>query len=90
MPDASGTTEKSTKNAHKKQDKREKFVRLAEKRTINAIKTIRVLRGLGNKSAYDYTDADVAKIVKALKKEIDDLESKMKGSSKKDEIEFKL
>ena len=86
MPDASGITKKTTKY----QDKREKFVRLAEKRTINAIKAIRVLRGLGNKSAYDYTDADVAKIVKALKKEVDDLEAKMKGSAKKDEIEFSL
>lgn len=90
MPDASGTAVKPTKTPAQKLDKREKFVRLAEKRTVNAIKTIRVLRGLGNKSAYDYTDADVAKIVKALKKEIDDLESKMKGSAKKDEIEFKL
>jgi len=90
MPEASTSTQKPSKSPTSKQQKREKFVRLAEKRTINAIKSIRVLGGLGNKSAYEYNDSDVSKILKVLKKEIDDLEMKLKGSAKKNEIEFKL
>lgn len=71
-------------------DKRLKFVELAQKRTVNAIKAIRVIGKLGNRSAYEYTDADVAKIVKALNSEIDALKTRMKSSSRQDAIEFTL
>lgn len=70
--------------------KREKFVELAQKRTINAIKAIRVIGKLGNRSAYNYTDADVTKIVKALNDEIEALKSRMKTSGRPDSIDFKL
>ena len=46
--------------------KREKFVELAENRTVNAIKAIRVIGKLGNKNAYQFDENDVNKIVKAL------------------------
>lgn len=71
-------------------DKRQKFVELAERRTVNAIKAIRVIGKLGNKSAYEYTDADVSKIVKALNDEIEALKARMKSSGGKDSIDFKL
>lgn len=70
--------------------KREKFVELAQKRTINAIKSIRVIGKLGNRSAYRYSDADVTKIVKALNDEIEALKSRMKTSGRPDSINFKL
>ena len=70
--------------------KREKFVELAERRTINAIKAIRVIGKLGNRSAYEYGHADVAKIVKALNDEIESLKSRMKASGRHDSIDFKL
>jgi hypothetical protein len=47
-------------------DKRWKFVSLAESRTKNAIKAIRVIAKLGNKSAYQYDETDVKKIASAL------------------------
>ncbi len=70
--------------------KREKFVQLAEKRTVNAIKAIRVIGKLANRSAYEYTDADVKKIVKTLNDEIDALKSRMSSTGGKDTIEFRL
>lgn len=63
---------------------------LAQKRAANAIKAIRVIGKLGNRSAYEYSDADVNKIVKALSDEIEALKSRMKSSGRHDSIDFKL
>lgn len=71
-------------------EKRDKFVKLAEKRTSNAIKAIRVIGNLGNRSAYEYDDADVKKIVKALNAEIDSLQDRMKRTGRSNTIEFRL
>ena len=70
--------------------KRNKFVELAEKRTVNAIRSIRVIGKLGNPSAFEYTDSDVKKIVTTLSKEIDELKTKFSRKNSKDAIEFKL
>ena len=70
--------------------KREKFVQLAESRTGNAIRAIRVIGKLGNKSHYEYTETDVKKIVGALSREIEALKARMGDKSGRDEIEFKL
>jgi hypothetical protein len=70
--------------------KREKFVELAENRTRNAIKAIRVIGKLGNKNAYEFDDSDVAKIVRALNKEVDALKTRMAQTSGKDTVDFKL
>lgn len=70
--------------------KRQKFVGLAEKRTKNAIKAIRVVAKLGNKSAYEYSDSDVKKIASALNKEIEALKARMLSSGGKDTVEFEL
>ena len=72
------------------QDKRAKFVELAENRTVNAIRAIRVIGKLGNKWAYEYDDADVKKIVSALSKEVDALKARLGQKSSKGEVEFKL
>lgn len=71
-------------------EKRAKFVDLAEKRTINAIKAIRVIGKLGNKSHYVYDEADVKKIAAALTREIDSLKSRMLTRGSRDSVEFKL
>jgi hypothetical protein len=70
--------------------KRDKFVKLAEGRTRNAIAAIRVIGKLGNKNAYDFDDADVQKIVRALAKEVDALKARMSSSTGKETIDFKL
>lgn len=70
--------------------KRAKFVQLAGNRTVNAIKAIRVIGKLGNKSAYDYTEADVKKIASALSKEVEALKARMLSTGAKETIEFEL
>lgn len=55
-------------------DKRANFLRLAQKRTNAALKRIRMLRALANKSAYDYTPEDVAKILDVLAKAVQDVD----------------
>lgn len=70
--------------------KRDKFVELAQSRTVNAIKAIRVIGKLGNKSAYDFTEADVKKIVTALNREIEALKTRMTSTGGKETVDFKL
>lgn len=71
-------------------EKREKFVQLAESRTVNAIRAIRVIGKLGNKSHYQYDDADVKKITAALIKEVDALKARMTEQGGRVAVEFKL
>ena len=70
--------------------KREKFVQLAESRTVNAMKAIRVIGKLGNKSAYEFDESDVRKIVAALNREIEALKARMTSPGGKETIDFKL
>jgi hypothetical protein len=83
--DKSGTTKISSKAG-----KRENFVRIAEKRTRNAIKAIRIIGKLGNKNAYDYTEADVKRIASALYKEVDAMKARMSQTGSKESVDFKL
>lgn len=52
------------------------FVRLATKRTNNALKYIRLIGNLSNHSNYDYTSHDAKNIFAALRDAIDEVESK--------------
>jgi ribosomal protein L7/L12 len=78
------------KSSSPKSEKREKFVKLAQNRTINAIKAIRVIGKLGNKNAYQFDDSDVQKIVRALSKEVDALKVRMSSTGGKDSVDFSL
>ncbi|MBI2800254.1 MAG: hypothetical protein HYX63_08200 [Gammaproteobacteria bacterium] len=71
-------------------EKRHKFVKLAESRTVNAIKAIRVIGKLGNRSHYQYEDNDVRKIVSALTKEIEALKARMTEQGSRITVDFKL
>jgi ribosomal protein L7/L12 len=81
-------TEKKT--ASVKEEKRQKFVELAESRTVNAIKAIRIIGKLGNKNAYQFDDSDVQKIARALNKEIEALKARMSSSGGRESVDFKL
>jgi hypothetical protein len=83
-------SESRGKSSKKPAEKREKFVELAERRTRNAMKAIRVIAKLGNKNAYQYDDADVQKIARALTREVEALKARMASSGTKDSIEFEL
>lgn len=70
-------------------ERRENFVRLAEGRTQNALDAIRKLGNLSNRRAYDYTEADIRKIAKALRDAVSDLEKRFGPSNEATET-FKL
>lgn len=70
------------------ESKRDKFVRLAEKRMENVLKGISLLGNLANASNYDYTEADVNKIIKTLKTAVSDLERTYSGAHQN--TKFKL
>lgn len=63
--------------------KREKFTRLAEARMNNALKQIELLGNLANTSAYEYSEEDVSKMLKTLRKAVSDLEDAFEKTSKK-------
>jgi hypothetical protein len=70
--------------------KREKFVELAQSRTKNAIKAIRVIAKLGNKNAYEFTEVDVNKIAKALIREVELMKARMSTKGGKESVDFTL
>jgi hypothetical protein len=71
-------------------DRRAKFVELAQSRTINAIRAIRVIGKLANKSHYEYSESDVKKITQALDRELVHLKARLSDKGGKSEVEFKL
>jgi hypothetical protein len=70
--------------------KREKFVELATKRVNRAIKDMRLIGNLSNRSAYAYTDEDVRKILRALQREVDGVKSRFAGPGEGGDAEFTL
>ncbi len=74
----------------KSNEKREKFIRLAEGRTQLALDAIRKLGNLSNSRAYDYDPADIKKIFKAIREATSEVERKFSSSSGEGENKFKL
>lgn len=85
-----GTAKKREMTKVEASEKRRKFVQLAESRTVNAIRAIRVIGKLGNRSHYQYDDADVKKIVTTLIKEVEALKTRMTEKGSRVSVEFKL
>lgn len=74
----------------KKEENRAKFVRLAEGRVQAALSAIRKIGNLSNRRTYDYDEADVRKIVKALKDAIAETERKFDPTGGPTQKTFKL
>lgn len=60
--------------------KRERFVRMAESRTIKIISMMRLLGNCSNKCAYEYSDKDVTKIFSAIDGAVADAKKRFKNS----------
>lgn len=71
-------------------DKRNKFVELVEARVNRAIKDIRLIGNLSNRSAYTYSDEDVKKVFRALQKELDSARARFGGDGSPREDGFRL
>ena len=58
--------------------RQDKFVRLAEQRVNVILDKIRLLGQLSNRSNYEYTDAQVETIFKAIQKDLNAVKGKFK------------
>lgn len=52
------------------ENKRDRFIRLAENRTNKALEMIRLIGNLSNKAVYDYSKQDIDKIFTTIEKEV--------------------
>ena len=66
--------------ATKKESKREKFVRMAEARTIKIISMVRLLGNCSNRLAYEYAEKDVNKIFNAIESAVADAKKRFKSA----------
>ena len=67
-----------------------KFKNLAEKRVNSAMKQIQLIGNLANPSSYEYEEAQVTKIFKALRKELESAELKFKARPQEGGMSFTL
>jgi hypothetical protein len=73
-----------------REDDRKKFVVLAEKRVTRALKDIRLIGNLSNRSNYKYTDEDARKICKTLRDAVDEVRARFERKGEDRAIGFKL
>ena len=73
---------------NKQETKRDKFVRLAEARTNKALDQIRLIGNLSDRSTYEFTEEDVAKIFNHLDREIK--LARQKFAAAEESTKFKL
>ena len=69
---------------------RERFVELAEKRVSRAIKILRLVGNLSNRSNYSYTEQEAKKIIRVLEGEIRILKRQFLRTPQPNKIRFKL
>ncbi|WP_120812906.1 hypothetical protein [Vogesella indigofera] len=72
------------------EEKREKFVRLAEQRVNRALNDLRLIGNLSNRNAYSFTDEDVKKIFRTLQKELDQAKARFSDADGMSAGDFKL
>lgn len=69
---------------------REKFVELAEKRVSRALRDIKLIGNLSNRTNYSYTEQDVKKITRALNKAVSEMKARFDAKGEPEEQTFKL
>jgi len=63
-------------NKQKQVDKRERFKRLAVYRTNEVLKRLKVLGNCANRSAYEYTEAEINKIFSEIERKVKEIKAK--------------
>lgn len=82
--------DEKTKRARSIESKREKFRSLAESRTNNALLAIGRIGNLSNRQLYQFEEAEVRKVVKALREAIGEIENRFASPKGKPDARFKL
>ena len=59
--------------------KRDRFIELAEKRTIKVLKNLELLGNLHNKANYEYSEADYRKILRVIRAATNEVQSLFEG-----------
>ena len=89
MPSKKKTAKKTATKAT--ETKSEKFVRLAPKRVVRVINSMRSLRKLANRNSYDWNDEQAQKILAAVANEAKLLQEALnRTEAKKDSVTFEL
>jgi hypothetical protein len=83
-------TAEAAKRAKGAPEKRDKFRQLAENRTNNALLAIGRIGNLSNRQLYDFEEAEVRKIIKALKDAVNEVEGRFASPKGKPDGRFKL
>ena len=71
-------------------DKRAKFVELAEARVNKTLKDLQLIGNLSNRSAYDFSEADVRKIFGSLQRALDGAKARFAKDGEQAAGEFHL
>ena len=71
-------------------EKKIKFEELANSRVNKAIKLLRLISNLANKSHYSYSQSEADKIVNALSSEVKNIREKFNSRNSRETKEFKL
>lgn len=73
-----------------KDNKREKFVQLANSRVTATLDKMRLIGNLADKRYYEYSDKDIKKMFDALSKELNLVKSKFSNTRTKIDTTFNL
>ena len=71
------------------ESKRDRFTRIAAKRTQHVLERVRILGNCSNRSVYEYTADDIDKIFAAIEEELQDTRRRFKDRKRRtDEFKF--
>jgi len=70
--------------------RRERFVRVASRRTRQLLKDIQRLGNCANRSAYEYTEPDVLKIFSAIEREVAIARARFERRNERKDVDFSI
>ena len=75
---------KYDKDLYTLEARKDRFKRIAESRTNRILNDIRLIGNTGNKTLYNYTQADIDKIFGIIEKKLTETRAKFKTKNKED------
>jgi len=70
--------------------RRERFVQVASRRTRQLLRDIQRLGNCANRSAYEYSDADVVKVFSTIDEELKTARARFQRKTERKEVEFSI